>query len=280
MTDIIGLASISGAVGRLGRGSESMPALKHFERNRLSRAEVEVMMMRRIDTRTDTDRQPYSVKEAAEATGKTKPTILRAIQANRIAARKDEHGRWQIDPAELHRVYRPIAAVHRTDTCTDARGAPGAPHIELLRGILDELRRLTGMLTDPAGEPAEAPATGPAVAVPIENTREALSAPEAKDSDSAELARSAQQAFENGRMADADTLLDLAGKVELAAKDQHALRAAKLIADRGEVALKQLRLCGGGGILQRGGGAGTLRPPCSIGGLSRRTGRGALSRRL
>ena len=213
------------------------------------------MMMRRTDTRTDTDRQqPYSVKQAAEATGKTKPTILRAIQANRIAARKDEHGRWQIEPAELHRVYRRLVAVYRTDTCTDARGAPGAPHSELLRGILDELRRLTGMLTNqptPAGKPAEAPATAPAVAVPFvedaTQTREALpapevlSAPEAEDSDVAALARSAQQAFENGRLAEADTLLDLAGKTELAAKDRHALRAAKLIAGRGEIALKQLR---------------------------------------
>lgn len=247
-TDIIGLASIRSAGGRLGRRSESMPALKHFERNRLSRAEVEVMMMRRIDTRIDTGRQPYSVKQAAEATGKTKPTILRAIQANRIVARKNEHGRWQIDPAELHRVYRPVAAVHRTDTCTDARGAPGAPHIELLRGILDELRRLTGMLTNqptPAGEPLDAPATAPAVAAPfvedVTQSRETLSAPEAKDSDSAALARSAQQAFENGRLAEADTLLDLAGKAELAAKDRHALRAAKLIAGRGEIALRQLR---------------------------------------
>ena len=127
-------------------------------------------------------------------------------------------------------------------------GAPGAPCIELLRGILDELRRLTGMLTDqptPAGETAEAPATAPAVAAaPIENTtemRETLSAPAAKDSDVAELARSAQQAFENGRLAEADTLLDLAGKAELAAKDRHALRAAKLIAGRGDIALRQLR---------------------------------------
>ena len=45
-------------------------------------------MMRRIDTHTDTDRQPYSVKQAAEATGKTKPTILRAIHANRIGSHK------------------------------------------------------------------------------------------------------------------------------------------------------------------------------------------------
>jgi len=47
----------------------------------------------------------YSLKQAAEASGRTKPTILRAIKANKISAQKDVHGKWQIDPAELHRVY-------------------------------------------------------------------------------------------------------------------------------------------------------------------------------
>ncbi len=102
-------------------------------------------MMRRTDTRTDTDRQPYSVKQAAAATGRTKPTILRAIQANRIAATKDEHGKWQIEPAELHRVYRPVVT-ERSDTCTDAKDASAAAYIELLRSILAELQKLTAIL--------------------------------------------------------------------------------------------------------------------------------------
>jgi hypothetical protein len=50
----------------------------------------------------------YTLGEAAKATGKTKPTILRAIQAHKISAKKNEHGQWQIDPAELHRLYEPI----------------------------------------------------------------------------------------------------------------------------------------------------------------------------
>lgn len=50
----------------------------------------------------------YSLKQAAEATGKTKPTILRAIQTSKISATRHEVTRaWQIDPAELHRVYPP-----------------------------------------------------------------------------------------------------------------------------------------------------------------------------
>ena len=51
----------------------------------------------------------YSLREAAEAVGKGKPAILKAIQSGKISAQKDEHGEWQIEPAELHRVYPPVA---------------------------------------------------------------------------------------------------------------------------------------------------------------------------
>lgn len=47
----------------------------------------------------------YSLKQAAEAARKSKPTILRAIQSGKVSAKKDDNGEWQIDPAELHRVY-------------------------------------------------------------------------------------------------------------------------------------------------------------------------------
>ena len=116
----------------------------------------------------------YSVKQAAEATGKTKPTILRAIQKGKISAKKDEHGEWEIDPAELHRVYEPVPA--GTDTHTDANGTADSREIELLREMLadkdrqieglnrrleavDEerrttLRQLTALLTDQRAKPA------------------------------------------------------------------------------------------------------------------------------
>src|SRR3954451_620233 len=59
----------------------------------------------------------YSLKQAADATGRTKPSVLRAIQTGKISARKNEMGEWEIDPAELHRVYPPVAAgVTRTGT--------------------------------------------------------------------------------------------------------------------------------------------------------------------
>src|SRR3954452_5514480 len=52
---------------------------------------------------------PYSLKQAADATGRTKPALLRAIQTGKISAKKNEMREWEIDPAELHRVYPPVA---------------------------------------------------------------------------------------------------------------------------------------------------------------------------
>src|SRR5258708_7079687 len=124
----------------------------------------------------------YSIKQAAEATGKTKPTILRAIQKSKISAKKDEHGEWQIDPAELHRVYDRVS--HDTDTHTGVSNTHVPREIELLREMLadkdnqieslnrrlesvDEerrttLRQLTALLTDQRSQtiitpPPEAP---------------------------------------------------------------------------------------------------------------------------
>ena len=134
----------------------------------------------------------YSVKQAAEAVGKTKPTILRAIQKGKISAKKDEHGEWEIDPAELHRVYEPVPA--GTDTHTDANGTADSREIELLREMLadkdrqieglnrrleavDEerrttLRQLTALLTDQRAKPAPdvivtPPPTSTAIITPL-----------------------------------------------------------------------------------------------------------------
>jgi hypothetical protein len=130
---------------------------------------------------------PYSIKQAAEATGKTKPTILRAIQKNKISAKKDEHGEWEIDPAELHRVYPAVS--EGTSTHTDTSGISASREIDLLREMLadkdkqidslsrrlesvDEerrttLRQLTALLTDQREAATitaapEAPAVAPA----------------------------------------------------------------------------------------------------------------------
>lgn len=129
----------------------------------------------------------YTIKQAAEATGKTKPTILRAIQRGKISAHKDAHGEWEIDPAELHRVYEPVpdGIDKHTDAGDDAaerkverlqahlaaaeiRIAEKDAQIEALNRRLDaadeerrtSLRQLAVLLTDRRNSTAADPGTG------------------------------------------------------------------------------------------------------------------------
>jgi hypothetical protein len=88
----------------------------------------------------------YSLKQAAEATGKTKPTILRAIQSGKISAKKDDHGEWEIDPAELHRVYQPAID---DDTSSDTRsGARNGKNSSEFDALYQELALLREMLAE------------------------------------------------------------------------------------------------------------------------------------
>jgi hypothetical protein len=47
--------------------------------------------------------------EAAKQTGKGKTTLLKAIKSGRLSATKNEAGEWQLDPAEVFRVYTPVS---------------------------------------------------------------------------------------------------------------------------------------------------------------------------
>lgn len=47
----------------------------------------------------------YSAAQAAKEVGRSTATITRAIEKGKLSAAKDENGAWQIDPAELHRVF-------------------------------------------------------------------------------------------------------------------------------------------------------------------------------
>jgi hypothetical protein len=50
---------------------------------------------------------PYTLGQAAKASGRSKATIHRAVRSGRLSASRGEDGGWLIDPAELHRVYPP-----------------------------------------------------------------------------------------------------------------------------------------------------------------------------
>jgi excisionase family DNA binding protein len=117
----------------------------------------------------------YTLKQAAEATGKSKPTILRAIQSHKVSATRDgATNGWLIEPAELHRVYPPIThepvrnrqmtqdvtadetgelrEIRAKLDAANARIADKDAVIDDLRRRLDaeaeERRKLTAMLTD------------------------------------------------------------------------------------------------------------------------------------
>jgi hypothetical protein len=124
---------------------------------------------------------PYSLKQAADATGRTKPTLLRAIQTGKISAKKNEIGEWEIEPAELHRVYPPIA---QGVTLTGKPNVEEAVELLLFRQELtakeeqltalweereqerrEKDRQLTALLTDQSGR-GEKGSSVPAVARP------------------------------------------------------------------------------------------------------------------
>jgi hypothetical protein len=103
----------------------------------------------------------YSLKQAAAASGKSKPTILRAIQSGKISAEKDKDGEWQIEPAELHRVFDPVPVRSGTDGAEGMDAYQGPPvETALLRAELEHLRRRVGGIeTDRERERREASET-------------------------------------------------------------------------------------------------------------------------
>src|SRR5687767_11039229 len=93
-----------------------------------------------------------NVRIAAELAGKDRSTIIRAIEEGRLSATKDQRGRYQIDPAELERVYGTLRVPdERTDAGTDEtppssssdamRAAALTREVELMRELWDRERR-------------------------------------------------------------------------------------------------------------------------------------------
>jgi chromosome segregation ATPase len=85
---------------------------------------------------------PYTLGQAAKATGKSKTAIAQALAEGRMSGIKDEQGRWQIDPAELHRVYPKL------DGQVDERGHQirqpdtSTVEVERLKAAVEGLERL------------------------------------------------------------------------------------------------------------------------------------------
>ncbi len=136
----------------------------------------------------------YTAGNAAKATGKSIPTITRAIKKGVISAEKTASGGYLIDPAELHRVFPAITSNHdvtpdKLDSETPMKSnVTGELELEVrmlremlsreqdtvadLRARLDaeaeERRRLTALLTHQADKPTPAPAPEPAPQAPVQ----------------------------------------------------------------------------------------------------------------
>lgn len=82
---------------------------------------------------------PITPLDAANRTGKSKTAILKAIKSGRISATKNGNGQWQIDPAELFRVYPAVSVEGGTDST--------AEHSRLQTEV-ELLRQRCGMLED------------------------------------------------------------------------------------------------------------------------------------
>jgi len=76
----------------------------------------------------------HTLGTAAKATGMSRTAILRAIGKGKISAQKNVHGEWDIDPAELHRVYPPL----QDSTVND--------NVNHSNNIYSQLRELKAML--------------------------------------------------------------------------------------------------------------------------------------
>lgn len=48
-----------------------------------------------------------TLREAVKRFDVSRPTLIKALRNGKVSAVKDAAGNWQIDPAELVRVYRP-----------------------------------------------------------------------------------------------------------------------------------------------------------------------------
>ena len=92
----------------------------------------------------------YNLATAAAATGLNKSTILRAIKSGRISATKSELGEWQIEPAELHRIYPPVAPTTEQPVASQHDAAVKVAGLEAQVAALREVAELLRAQRDDA----------------------------------------------------------------------------------------------------------------------------------
>jgi hypothetical protein len=84
---------------------------------------------------------PYTLSPAADAVGMNRSSILRAIRAGKISATRDDD-QWQIEPAELFRVFPALALPDATpQTEQMERDATTDMLVAELRQVIADLRQ-------------------------------------------------------------------------------------------------------------------------------------------
>ena len=80
-----------------------------------------------------------SAKEAAKAVGISKQGIIKSISRGRISAIKNKQGEWEIDPAELFRVYDGVKVVDDVPPSTnDECISASTPYIQPKNSALED----------------------------------------------------------------------------------------------------------------------------------------------
>ena len=85
----------------------------------------------------------YSAGQAAKATGKSIPTITRAIKNGVISASRKSGGGYEIDPAELHRKFPAVTSVSDVIVTELGRETPIIPN-----ALQDKVKMLEEALAD------------------------------------------------------------------------------------------------------------------------------------
>jgi len=98
--------------------------------------------------------QPMTLGQAAKAAGKSKSTLTRAIQSGRLSAQRLEDKSYQIDPAELSRVFHiktpetvPVTRHTTLEDNPEEHPAVLRVKLEAVEAALDRERELNEDLT-------------------------------------------------------------------------------------------------------------------------------------
>jgi hypothetical protein len=80
-----------------------------------------------------------NLAQAAQAVGVNRSTILRACRSGRVSGTRDDSGNWHIEPAELFRVFTPVAEVEASPKAMP-QDAQADSLVAMLRETIVDLR--------------------------------------------------------------------------------------------------------------------------------------------